>query len=89
MKKCTFFLDRIWQKEAQIFPMAPNGFDAIIFVLMYGQRFSLEEETALEMFRRFMGSDAIDFMILLLTHGDQAEREAEEKGERVEQTLEK
>ena len=41
------------------------------------------------MLQKLLGKEACDNMILVLTHGDQAEREAEENGETVDETLEK
>lgn len=81
--------NQILQEVAQIFAMAPEGFDAIILTVMYGHRFTAEDSRALKMLQTFLGKDATENMIFLLTHGDQAEREAAENGETVEQTLEK
>lgn len=81
--------NQILQEVAQIFAMAPEGFDAIILTVMYGHRFTAEDSRALKMLQTFLGKDATENMIFLLTHGDQAEREAAENGETAEQTLEK
>ena len=77
----------ILREVAQMFAMAPDGFHAIILIVMYGGRFTAEDAQALKMLQEFLGKDATENMILLLTHGDQAEHEAEEKKETVEQTL--
>ena len=63
----------------KIFTMAPQGFDAIILVVKYGFRFTKEDEKALKLLQDFLGKEAIESMILILTHGDQAEFDAEEE----------
>ena len=77
----------ILHEVARIFAMAPDGFDCFIVVAKYGSRFTAEDGQALKMLQQLLGKEACDNMILVLTHGDQAEREAEENGETVEETL--
>ena len=79
----------ILQEVARIFAMAPDGFDCFIVVAKYGSRFTAEDGQALKMLQQLLGPEACDNMILVLTHGDQAEREAEENKETVEETLKK
>lgn len=69
----------ILQEVSKIFAMAPFGFDAIILVVKYGCRFTMEDAQAMKMLQALLEEDAMDHMILLLTHGDQAEYEAEEE----------
>ena len=77
----------ILQEVARIFAMAPDGFDCFIVVAKYGSRFTAEDGQALKMLQQLLGKEACDYMILVLTHGDQAELEAEENEEKVEETL--
>ena len=63
----------------KMFAMAPQGFDAIILTIKYGSRFTEEDSKALRLLQRFMGKEAIEVMILLLTWGDQAVLHAKEK----------
>lgn len=72
----------------KIFTMAPQGFDAIILVVKYGFRFTKEDEKALKLLQDFLGKEAKEFMILILTHGDQAEYEAEEQNKSLDIFLE-
>ena len=78
----------ILKEVARIFAMAPDGFDCFILVAKYGCRFTPEDAQALKMLQNLLGEEAYDNIILLLTHGDQLEHEAEEKEESVECTLE-
>ena len=82
----TFHLTRyaehqknILKESLKIFAMAPFGLDAIILVVKYGCRFTTEDAQALKMLEALLEGDAKGHMILLLTHGDQAEYEAEEE----------
>ena len=77
----------ILHEVARIFAMAPDGFDCFLVVVKYGSRFSIEDGQALKMLRQLLGKEADDNMILILTHGDQAERDAEKEGKTVEETL--
>ena len=79
--------NQILQEVARIFAMAPDGFDCFLVVAKYGCRFTAEDAQALKMLQQLLGKEACDNMILVLTHGDQAEHEAEENGEEVEETL--
>ena len=81
--------NQILQEVARIFAMAPDGFDCFILVAKYGCRFTAEDAQALKMLKKLLGEKACDNMILVLTHGDQAVREAEENEETVDETLEK
>lgn len=79
----------ILHEVARIFAMAPDGFDCFIVVAKYGSRFTAEDGQALKMLQQLLGKEACNNMILVLTHGDQAEREAEENEETVEEILKK
>lgn len=59
-----------------MFVLAPRGFHAILLLVKFGQRFTPEDGKALQMLRRFLGEKATNYMILLLTHGDDAEYDA-------------
>lgn len=67
--------------------MAPFGFDAVIIVVKYGCRFTVEDAQALKMLKALLEEDAKGHMILLLTHGDQAEHEAEEEETSTDQLV--
>lgn len=77
----------ILQEVSKIFAMAPFGFHAIILVVKYGCRFTMEDAQAMKMLQALLEEDAMDHMILLLTHGDQAENEAEEEGISTDQRV--
>lgn len=69
----------ILKEVNKMFAMAPFGFDAVLIVVKYGCRFTLEDAQALKILKALLEEDAKGHMILLLTHGDQAEHEAEEE----------
>ena len=75
------------QEVSKIFAMAPFGFDAVILVVKYGCRFTMEDAQALKMLEALLEEDAKGHMILLLTHGDQAEYEAEEEEISIDQRV--
>ena len=74
----------ILRELAKVFVMSPKGLDAIIITLNYGGRFGLEDAEALEIFKSFFGTEALAYMILILTHGDQAARNAKERDVNIE-----
>ncbi len=71
--------ERILKELAKMYTMAPKGFDAIIIVVRFGERFTAEDAEALKLLTAFLGKEAEGHMILLLTHGDEAERNAKKK----------
>ena len=75
----------ILYEVSKIFAMAPFGFDAIILVVKYGCRFTMEDARALNMLKALLEEGAMEHMILVLTHGDQAENEAEEENTSTEE----
>ena len=79
--------NRILQEVSRIFAMAPNGFDGFLLVAKYGSRFTGEDAQALKMIQVFLGKEVYSNMILVLTHGDQAEREAERTHKKVEDVV--
>ena len=74
----------ILRELAKVFVMSPKALDAIIITLNYGGRFGLEDAEALKILRSFFGTEALAYMILILTHGDQAARNAKEKDVSIE-----
>lgn len=72
--------DLILREVCKFFGMAPQGFDAIVLVVKYGARFTNEDEQALKLLQSFLGNESKEYMILILTWGDQALHHAEEKG---------
>ena len=73
----------------RIFQLAPNGFDAIMLVVKYGSRFTDEDGQALRLLINFLGKASKEYMILILTHGDQASFEADNKGISVEKCVDR
>ena len=63
--------DLILREVYKIFEMAPQGFDAIALVVKYGARFTNEDEQALKLLQSFLGNESKEYMILILTWGDQ------------------
>ena len=80
--------EKVLTEVCRIYAMAPEGFNAIILVVRYGTRFTNEDQQALKLLKDFLGKEAIEFMILILTYGDQAELEAEERNESLDKTIE-
>ena len=71
----------------KVFVMSPDGLDAVIITIKYGGRFGLEDAEALKILKNFLGTEAQPYMILILTHGDQAVRDAKEKKRSIEDHL--
>ena len=71
----------------KVFVMSPDGLDAVIVTIKYGGRFGLEDAEALKILKRFFGTKAQPYMILILTHGDQAARDAKRKKRNIEDHL--
>lgn len=68
----------IVREVPRILEWAPHGIDAIILVAKYGSRFNVEDAQALQQLRKFLGEGGDEYIILVLTYGDQAEHEAKE-----------
>ncbi|XP_067026825.1 uncharacterized protein [Acropora muricata] len=64
---------------AKMFLYAPRGFNAILLLAKFGARFTRDDFDALQMLRKFLTADAQNYMILVLTHGDEAEYKASTK----------
>ena len=77
----------ILQEVAKIFAMAPDGFHAVGIVAKYGQRFTTEDYQALDMLVDFLGVEAINYMIFVLTHADTAKRDARKKNKTVREVV--
>ena len=77
--------ERVLTELARMFILAPKGFDAIVLVVKYGFRFTTEDGQALKLLQKFLGEKANDYIILVLTHGDQAERVAKRKKIQVDE----
>ena len=73
----------------KVFVMSPDGLDAVIITIKYGVRFGLEDAAALKMLKTFFGTEAQPYMILVLTHGDQAAKAAEKEKRTIEGQLER
>ena len=71
----------------KVFVMSPDGLDAVIITIKYGGRFGLEDAEALKILQKFFGTEAQPYMILILTHGDQAARDAKKKKRSIEDHL--
>ena len=79
--------NEILRELARVFVMSPDGLDAIIITIKYGCRFLKEDAEALKILKTFFGSEAQPYMILILTHGDQAARDAKRKKRSIEDHL--
>ncbi|PFX20179.1 putative protein PHLOEM PROTEIN 2-LIKE A3 [Stylophora pistillata] len=77
----------ILRELAKVFVMSPDGLDAIIITIKYGGRFGRDDAEALKMLKSFFGSEAHSYIILILTHGDQAARDAKKKKRSIEDHL--
>ena len=78
---------KILTELAKMFVMAPGGFNAILLLVKFGSRFTPEDGEALKLLRTFLGEEATNYMILLLTHGYQAEANARRKNVPVDKYL--
>jgi len=81
--------EQVLREMCRIFAMAPEGLDAIILVVKYGARFTAEDEQALLLLEEFAGIESKEFMILILTWGDQAVQHAKEKKTSLDELIEK
>ena len=71
----------------KVFVMSPDGLDAVIIIIKYGVRFGLEDAEALKILKKFFGTEAQPYMILVLTHSDQAARAAKRENRTIEDQL--
>ena len=78
---------KILRELYKVFVMSPDGLDAVIITIKYGDRFGVEDAEALNILKTFFGTEALPYMILILTHGDQAVRDAERKNRSIEDHL--
>lgn len=79
---------KILTELAKMFVLAPGGFNAILLLVKFGSRFTPEDGEALKLLKTVLGEEATNYMILLLTHGDQAEANARRKKVPVDKYLE-
>ena len=80
-------LEKTLKELAKMVLYAPRGFNAILLLAQYGSRFTPEDYEALQLLLKFLSAEAQNYMILVLTHGDEAEHNASEKGMDVEEYL--
>ncbi|XP_044164536.1 uncharacterized protein LOC114969765 [Acropora millepora] len=80
-------LETTLKELTRMFLLAPRGFNAILLLGNFGSRFTRDDNDALQMLLKFMTPDAKKYMILVLSHGDQAEYNASEKGIAVDKYL--
>ncbi|XP_015757054.1 PREDICTED: uncharacterized protein LOC107336495 [Acropora digitifera] len=80
-------LETTLKELAKMFLYAPRGFNAILLFAKFGSRFTRDDYDALQMLLKFLTTDAQKYMILVLTHGDEAEYNASEKGIAVDEYL--
>ena len=78
---------KLLQELAKVFVMSPDGLDAIIITIKYGVRFGKEDTDALEILKKFFGTEAQPYMILILTHGDEAAYQAQRGEKSIEDVL--
>ena len=77
----------ILRELAKVFVMSPDGLDAILLTIKYGGRFGPEDAEALRILKTFFGTEALPYMILILTHGDQAAYHAKKEEKSIEDHL--
>ena len=80
-------LESSLKELARMFLLAPGGFNAILLLVKFGSRFTQDDNDALQMLLKFFTPDAKKYMILVLSHGDQAEYNASEEGIAVDEYL--
>ncbi|XP_015769282.1 PREDICTED: uncharacterized protein LOC107347823 [Acropora digitifera] len=80
-------LESSLKELARLFLLAPGGFNAILLLVKFGSRFTRDDNDALQMLLKFFTPDAKKYMILVLSHGDQAEYNASEEGIAVDEYL--
>lgn len=78
---------QILKEVYRIFALAPTGFDAILHVVQYGSRFTDNCGQALRLLINFLGSRSKEYLILILTYGDQAKWMAEDENITVEECI--
>ena len=80
-------LETTLKELAKMFLYAPRGFNAILLLAKFGSRFTRDDYDVLQMLLKFLTPDAKKYMILVFSHGDQAEYNASEKGIAVDEYL--
>ena len=80
-------LETTLKELTRMFLLARRGFNAILLLGNFGSRFTRDDNDALQMLLKFFTPDAKKYMILVLSHGDQAEYNASEKGIAVDEYL--
>lgn len=90
----TLYLQGISEKTketlselARAFRMAPHGLNAVLLVAQYGARFTSEDSQALKLLLEFLGKESEQYMILILTHGDEARVRAKDEGVPIEELI--
>lgn len=71
--------EKILTEVSRIFALAPDGFDAFLFVARYGSRLTGEDAQALRLLTTFLGNKCLKYTILVLTYGDQTKIAVEEE----------
>ncbi|CAL1526492.1 unnamed protein product [Lymnaea stagnalis] len=68
--------------------LCPNGFNALVFVIKFGIRYTQEERESLKIFKKYFGQNFLeDFGIVVMTQGDSFDLNHEEDGLTFEQWL--
>ena len=80
-------LEQTLKELARMVLYAPRGFNAILLVARFGSRFTAEDYEGLQLLLKFLSAEAQKYMILVLTHGDEAENSASKKSITVEKYL--
>ena len=63
--------EELCRQMAYVIDNCPNGLNALILVMKYGDRFTEENQSAIHMYRQIFGENALkEIGILLFTHGD-------------------
>ena len=80
-------LETTSKELAKMFLLAPGGLNAILLLAKFGSRFTRDDYDVVQMLLKFLTPDAKKYMILVFSHGDQAEYHASEKGIAVDEYL--
>ena len=78
-------LEKTLKELSRMVLYAPCGFNAILLLAKFGTRFTGEDYEALQLLLKFFSAEAQKYMILVLTHGDEAEYNASEEGFAVDE----
>ncbi|XP_019618954.1 PREDICTED: immune-associated nucleotide-binding protein 11-like [Branchiostoma belcheri] len=59
--------------------LCPNGVNAVLLVIPFGQKFTKEEETSIGHLKTLFGDDLFKYGIVIFTHGDKFDEAKEDE----------